>query len=183
MENEFDKLTELLRLNIYSSNPHLSILPFLSENFPYLVIRPESVGWTSYPPELVNIPKMTRRSLQLPLHPFIETEHSGAKIDFLTQEWANSPAGISQIRIWIYFSTRVLAEATQRHLVKKFLNIGATNIWLNNNTENKATVYKDSDMDDLSSVSFLLKENTENLNSLLILFSDDKGDIWSLDSA
>ena len=181
--NKFDRLFDLLRFKIYSGNPHSSILSFLSENFPYLVTQPEQGGWTIYPPGLVEAPKMIKRSLQLALHPFIEIEHNGTKIEFLTQVWATSPPGISQIRVWIYFNTRALAKAAQTHLVEQFLNIGANVKWMTHNNEIKATVYKDVEMDELDSVSFILKEDPEKFFSLLVLFWDDKGDVWQLDYA
>ena len=179
-QDEFDQLCDELRFKIYSGNPDLCVLPFLKENFPYLVELPESTGWTVYPPGPIEIPQRSIRSVFINQHPFIKTTHKGAKMDFLTKEWSNGTYSFAHVRVSIYFADRMQAKTAQGYLTEKFREIGAYARHSITDSDNKVTLYKDLDME-MNLVSILLKEHPDEKNySLLLIFPCDYEDDWKL---
>lgn len=123
--SKFDTLLDALMFNIYTGNPDSVVLPFLKNHFPYLAKTPKPGGWTMYPPGPVEIPEHGMHSLRVAQHPFIKTEHIGARLDLLTQEWKEGPPGIEGTRIWVYFRDRTQLEAARKRIVKLFKVIGS----------------------------------------------------------
>jgi hypothetical protein len=175
----FDSLWNKLTFNIYTGKPDSVVLSFLKNHFPYLAKTPEPGGWTVYPPGAVEIPQHGMHSLRVTRHPFIETEHSGARLDLLTQEWKEGPPGIEGSRVWIYFHTKSQLETARMQLIKEFQAIGAYISPLSKTKPEKLNIKEGQEEDKWKSLSIITeKKSARNQYSMLILFYDDQGEAW-----
>lgn len=178
--DKFYDYYEQLTFHIYTGKPDSAVLPFLKNHFPYLAKTPEPGGWTIYPPGVKKEPKKGLHSLLLDIHPFIKTQHTGARLDLITQEWEDGPPGIEHTRIWVYFNSRSLAEKAREEVVQQFRDCG-TNIQFSNKDDKKITidrvVPKEEDFFHDMYI-FMKKDSNEKQYCLLFTFGDDNGDDW-----
>jgi hypothetical protein len=178
--DKFDTLENALRFNVYTDAPDSTVLPFLKNHFPYLAKHPKATGgWSIYPPGLAPVPQKGMHSLRVKRHPFIKTEHIGARIDFLTQEWTEGPSGIERTRIWIYFSNKRLADLARNYIISEFKSVGAHIDRVTKNNIEKITIKRSANEEQWDSFSLVLKKTPlTNEYSILIVFYDDDGKPW-----
>lgn len=174
--SKFDSLMRGITFNVYSDTPDSIILPFLKNHLPYLAKHPEAGGWTVYPPGAIPIPQKGMHSLRVDKHPFINTKHKGARIDFLTQEWKEGPPGLAGMRVWIYFGSKAEAESAINEIIKKFQKAAATVEHVIHDKKEKTIIKNGNQWESLSIV--LQKVISTNDYSILILFYDDDGQPW-----
>lgn len=176
-EDKFNNLLDSLMFNIYSGTPDSIVLPFLKNHFPYLVKQPGPGGWTIYPPGPHPDPQSGMHSIRVEKHPFIKSNHTGARLDLLTQEWPKGPSGIQSTRIWIYFDDKRFADSTCNEIINKFRRIGAHIEYSTDNNIEKINI-KGNASDEEYQYVVLKKMSQENKHSILILFNYDTGESW-----
>jgi len=177
--SKFDSLWDGLTFNIYSGKPDSVVLPFIKNHFPYLAKRPKPGGWTMYPPGPVIIPGHGMHSLRVVKHPFINTEHGGARLDLLTQEWKEGPPSIEHTRVWIYFQNKPQLKKARKQLVHECEDIGLYVEHANKNKLEKLVIRENKEEDIWRYFSIIMnKSQTANHYSMLVLWYDDKGEPW-----
>jgi hypothetical protein len=177
--SKFDSLTDELMFNLFTGKPDSIVIPFLKFHFPYLVKTPEPGGWTMYGRDSIPIFQHGMHSLKVNVHPFLKTEHTGARLDLFTQEWKDYPPGIEDARVWIYFDTKTKAEAGCSYIIKEFRKIGSYVDSSSNNNGQKWIIRESHSEDEWNSLSVTLqKERERNKFSVLLLFFNGKGDSW-----
>jgi hypothetical protein len=176
---KFDSIQHGLMLNIFTGSPDSIVLPFLKNHFPYLASRTEPGGWTIYPPVPYPMPKRGTHSVTIEQHPFIQSKHSSAKLELLTQEWSDGLPGIDRTRIWINFPDKQGAKMVYDSVVALFRSTGAKIENGKSANFKKVTIWRNNNSDDWDVISLVVKRlNRKGQYAILVLFAGDDGEPW-----
>ena len=178
-KREFNKIWDALTFKIYTGKPDSAVSHFLENHFPYLVKHPKPGGWMMYPPDNILKPLNGMHSLQVDKHPFIKTEHLGARIDFFTQEWNKGPSSIVRTRISIYFARMADLTSAYSNIISSFKKVGSNIDELKYPNHIKAIVKRSAENEQWDSLCIVLSKNSKHRDySISIEFEDDVGDPW-----
>jgi hypothetical protein len=179
--NTYDSVVNRLQFHVFTDNVDTCIFPFLKRCVPVLASepKPSGGGWTMYPPGPVPTPQDGLLSIKVAQHPALQSKHSGARFDILTQEWEDGRPGIRALRVWFYFDRKIDAETALKTLVNMF-KAANTKTKVVRHPESQTAMLYEKGEEDWISAKLILQKGKENNPKFNILFTygSDSGEPW-----
>lgn len=116
----FDSLYDKMFFNIFIHKPDSSVFDFVQKYFPNLVEKPDTSGWTIYPPGEFIEPQKTEHNLLFYKHPFFDFKFKEGKLELFSTESKYYLPRIRQARMSFSFMNKLDAEKALNYFVSIF---------------------------------------------------------------
>jgi hypothetical protein len=124
--SSFEKLGDKLFFNIFVHKPDDLVYHFIKRYFPSFTKKFKTGGWTIYSGQPGPVFDKTIHSFRFAKHPHFNAKFREGRLDLLSSEGKDLPAGIIDFQLWFMFDSKKDGEAGFDRLAKMFMKVSAS---------------------------------------------------------
>ena len=168
--SKFYELSQEMFFNILIHKPDSSVFDFVTKYFPYLAKPFKPGGWTIYPAGTPPVLQYTIHSLKFTRHPYFDAKFREGRLDILSSEEKDKPAGPTDFHLWFIFDKRQDALKAFEKLSKMFKRISKSKNIYRKNGKTIVEYSEQAEFDYFNSVQFILTKDELHNNKYKLFF-------------
>lgn len=152
---------------IFIHKPDSSVFDFVEKYFPNFTQKPDTGGWTIYPPEEFKEPQKTEHNLLFYKHPFFDFKFKEGKLELFASELKDFLPRVRQPRISFSFLNKLDADKALNYLIARFDRVSKFKV-IKNNIGRKIVIFSNGEKYNTKVIFIIYKDELiENRYKLL----------------